>query len=98
MIEDAIVIGEYERAFYDSQYASMAPLFDHYGVALWTPEAGGPVGNWTIQPVSAPLQRRFSSVLNCGHKDGDRPEPEMARFYGCLRRFTGVTASQQVLG
>src|ERR1700684_2354941 len=29
---DAIVIGEYERAFYGSQYASMAPLFCHYGV------------------------------------------------------------------
>jgi len=29
---DAIVIGEYERAFYDSQYALMAPLFEHYGV------------------------------------------------------------------
>jgi site-specific DNA recombinase len=26
---DAIVIGEYERAFYDSQYALMAPLFEH---------------------------------------------------------------------
>jgi len=41
---DAIVIGEYERAFYGSQYASMAPLFQHYGVRLWMPEAGGPVG------------------------------------------------------
>ena len=29
---DAIVIGEYERAFYGSQYAAMAPLFEHYGV------------------------------------------------------------------
>jgi len=29
---DAIVIGEYERAFYGSQYALMAPLFEHYGV------------------------------------------------------------------
>jgi len=38
---DAIVIGEYERAFYGSQYASMAPLFEHYGVSLWTPEVGG---------------------------------------------------------
>ena len=26
---DAIVIGEYERAFYGSQYAAMAPLFQH---------------------------------------------------------------------
>ena len=38
---EAIVIGEYERAFYGSQYAAMAPLFEHYGVQLWTPEVGG---------------------------------------------------------
>jgi DNA invertase Pin-like site-specific DNA recombinase len=37
------VIGEYERAFYASQYASMAPLFEHYGVGLWMPEVGGRV-------------------------------------------------------
>ena len=40
---DAIVIGEYERAFYGDQYASMAPLFEHYGVSLWMPEVGGRV-------------------------------------------------------
>jgi hypothetical protein len=40
---DAIVIGEYERAFYGSQNAAMAPLFEHYGVQLWMPEAGGRV-------------------------------------------------------
>jgi site-specific DNA recombinase len=40
---DAVVIGEYERAFYGSQYAMMAPLFEHYGVQLWMPEAGGRV-------------------------------------------------------
>src|SRR6266581_2728568 len=39
----ALVIGEYERAFYGSQYAAMAPLFEHYGVQLWMPEAGGRV-------------------------------------------------------
>jgi DNA invertase Pin-like site-specific DNA recombinase len=39
---DAIVIGEYERAFYGSQFASMAPLFEHYGVQLM-PEVGGRV-------------------------------------------------------
>jgi site-specific DNA recombinase len=38
---DAVVIGEYERAFYGSQYASMAPLFEHYGVSLWMREVGG---------------------------------------------------------
>jgi DNA invertase Pin-like site-specific DNA recombinase len=40
---DAIVVGEYERAFYGSQYALIAPLFGHYGVQLWMPEAGGRV-------------------------------------------------------
>ena len=40
---DAIVIGEYERAFYGGQYSAMAPLFEHYGVQLWTPEVGGRV-------------------------------------------------------
>src|SRR3984957_2206281 len=40
---DAIVVGEYERAFYGSQYALMAPLFEHYGVELWMPEVGGRV-------------------------------------------------------
>ena len=38
-----VVVGEYERAFYGSQYAMMAPLFEHYGVQLWMPEAGGRV-------------------------------------------------------
>jgi hypothetical protein len=37
------VVGEYERAFYGSQYAAMAPLFEHYGVQLWMPEVGGRV-------------------------------------------------------
>ena len=37
------MIGEYERAFYGSQYALMAPLFEHYGVQLWMPEVGGRV-------------------------------------------------------
>jgi site-specific DNA recombinase len=40
---DAVVIGEYERAFYGSQYASMAPLFEHYGIQLWMPEVAGRV-------------------------------------------------------
>ncbi len=40
---DAIVIGEYERAFYGSQYAATVPLLEHYGVQLWMPETGGRV-------------------------------------------------------
>ncbi len=37
------MIGEYERAFYGNQYASMAPLFEHYGIQLWMPEVAGRV-------------------------------------------------------
>jgi len=40
---DAIVAGEYERAFYGSHYAAMAPLFQHYQVQLRMPETGGRV-------------------------------------------------------
>jgi hypothetical protein len=40
---DAVVTGECERAFYGSQYALMVPLFEHYGIQLWMPEAGGQV-------------------------------------------------------
>jgi DNA invertase Pin-like site-specific DNA recombinase len=40
---NAIVVGEYERAFHGAQFSLMAPLFAHYGVQLWTPEAGGRV-------------------------------------------------------
>jgi hypothetical protein len=40
---DAIVVGEYERAFYGNQFSLMAPLSDHYGVQLWMPEAGDAV-------------------------------------------------------
>jgi site-specific DNA recombinase len=40
---DAIVVGEYERAFCGEQFTAMAPLFQRLGVQVWLPEAGGPV-------------------------------------------------------
>ncbi|MGW4800860.1 recombinase family protein, partial [Nonomuraea sp. NPDC004297] len=40
---DAIVVGEYERAFSGDQLTRLLPLFQSYGVELWMPEAGGPV-------------------------------------------------------
>ena len=35
---DAIVVGEYERAFYGDQLLSLPPLFEAYGVQLRLPE------------------------------------------------------------
>lgn len=40
---DAVVIGEYERAFTGDQLRTLAPLFDRHGVQLWLPEINGPV-------------------------------------------------------
>jgi hypothetical protein len=64
------VIGEHERAFCGNQYASMAPLLEHYGTQLWLPGAGAPVGS------SEPLDRlgggqaqALPGVLDC-HRDG----------------------------
>ncbi|GAA0682220.1 hypothetical protein GCM10010193_39930 [Kitasatospora atroaurantiaca] len=38
---DAIVIGSSERAFHGNQFTVIAPLFEHYGVAVLIPELGG---------------------------------------------------------
>jgi len=40
---DAIVVGEFERAFYAGQYEQLAPTFAAHGVQLWLPELDGPV-------------------------------------------------------
>jgi site-specific DNA recombinase len=40
---DAVVVGEYERAFAGGQLASLLPLLGRHGVQLWLPELGGPV-------------------------------------------------------
>ncbi|MFI0470180.1 recombinase family protein [Saccharopolyspora sp. 5N102] len=40
---DAIVVGEYERAFSDNQFARMLPLFERHNVQVWFTEVGGPV-------------------------------------------------------
>ncbi len=40
---DAVVVGAPQRAFYGNQFGNTFPLFAHYGVPLWVPEAGGPI-------------------------------------------------------
>lgn len=39
---DAIVVGEYERAFTDNQFANILPLLERHDMQVWFPEAGGP--------------------------------------------------------
>ena len=40
---DAVVVGEYERAFYGDQLVHLATVMAAYGVELWLPETFGPV-------------------------------------------------------
>jgi hypothetical protein len=74
---DAIVIGEYGRAFYGAQYAAMAPLFEHYGVQLWIPEGdthkavGRPALAVACAPGDAPAcpQTSRHGALTCPRGD-----------------------------
>lgn len=40
---DAVVVGEYERAFSGDQLTRLLPLFERHGVGVWLPETEGPV-------------------------------------------------------
>lgn len=40
---DAVVVGEYERAFYGDQFREVVARLNELGVQVWVPEAGGPV-------------------------------------------------------
>ncbi|MEV6235765.1 recombinase family protein [Lentzea sp. NPDC051838] len=40
---DAVVVGEYERAFHGDQFREVFSRLNALGVAVWLPEAGGPV-------------------------------------------------------
>jgi DNA invertase Pin-like site-specific DNA recombinase len=42
---DAVVVGEYERAFYGDQLLHLAVSFEQHGVQLWLPETHGPVNH-----------------------------------------------------
>ena len=81
---DAIVIGEYERAFYASQYASMAPLFEHYGVSLWLPEVGGRV-DWHAED-----HEQTMLALGLFVQAGDHPDEGS----GCAPRWPRRLASR----
>jgi site-specific DNA recombinase len=41
---DAVVVGEYERAFHGDQLTHIAAVLASCGVQLWLPETNGPVG------------------------------------------------------
>ena len=60
---DAVVVGEYERAFSGDDFAAVTALFERAGVQMWLPEAGGrweredPVAQALVMVLGAQSQR-----------------------------------------
>ncbi|MEU4744989.1 recombinase family protein [Actinosynnema sp. NPDC023658] len=69
---DAVVVGEYERAFLDgAQVRELRAVLERYGVQLWLPEAEGPVdfGNPAHEALLALLAKRsLTEVLRSRHR------------------------------
>ncbi|MFI1994898.1 recombinase family protein [Actinoplanes sp. NPDC020271] len=65
---DAIVVGEFERAFYAGQLQRLLPYFIEHGIQVWLPEIGGPLD--PVDPVHQAL------MLLLGHQS----EREILRF------------------
>jgi site-specific DNA recombinase len=57
---DAVIIGEYERAFCGRQLQHLLPVFARHGVQLWLPETDGPIdtGDPTHQALLMLLGRQ----------------------------------------
>jgi hypothetical protein len=74
---DAVVVGEYERAFCGDQVLSLLPVFEEHGVQLWLPEAHGP-----IDP-GAPAHRALLMLLGASpNARSSEPDPEPWRRCG----------------
>ncbi|GLL02103.1 hypothetical protein GCM10017581_038450 [Dactylosporangium matsuzakiense] len=67
---DAVVVGEYERAFFGDQALTVLPLLDAAGVRLWLPESHGPVD------LNEPSHQALVMLLGAQSK----PEVLRARF------------------
>ena len=93
---DSVLIGDYERAFYGNQYASMAPLFEHYGVSLWMPEVGGQV-DWhaedheqTMAALGLSSKREITRTrVGCGPRWRRRRWSRAGTWAGVRRTGTG---------
>ncbi len=54
---DAIVVGEYERAFFGDQFAELLPWLEERGIQVWLPEASGRV------EADSPMHQAVMTVL-----------------------------------
>ncbi|GAA1937530.1 hypothetical protein GCM10009754_00700 [Amycolatopsis minnesotensis] len=64
---DAVVVGEYERAFHGDQFREVVAQLNAVGVQVWLPEAGGPV------ELNSPVHLALMTLL------GAQAQREVAR-------------------
>jgi site-specific DNA recombinase len=68
---DAIVVGEYERAFTGTRFATLYTWCTRHGIQLWLPETSGPVdlGNRDHRALmSLPATQSQREVLRARHR------------------------------
>jgi hypothetical protein len=85
---DAIVVGEFERAFYGDQFQQMAPMFARLGVQVWLPELDGPAD------AGNELHLALLTLLGVH----SRREVQRARFRAKAAMQAQVTAQGRHLG
>lgn len=76
---DAVVVGEYDRAFEGDQFRAVVRYLNAHGVQVWLPEAGGPVD------LDSPVHEALMILL------GAKARHEVAR---ARRRVLGAMRQQ----
>ncbi|WP_052684912.1 recombinase family protein [Lentzea aerocolonigenes] len=80
---DAVVVGEYERAFHGDQFREIVTQLNALGIEVWLPEAGGPV------ELDSPVHQALMVLL------GAQAQREVARARQRVLAAMRVQASQQ---
>ncbi|MFI6095122.1 recombinase family protein [Lentzea sp. NPDC051213] len=80
---DAVVVGEYERAFHGDQFREVVTQLNALGIEVWLPEAGGPV------ELGSPVHQALMVLL------GAQAQREVARARQRVLAAMRVQAAQQ---
>lgn len=80
---DAVVIGEYERAFYGDQFRELVSRLNELGVEVWLPEAGG------LVELDSPVHQALMVLL------GAQAQREVARARQRVLAAMRAQTSQQ---
>jgi hypothetical protein len=80
---DAIVVGEYERAFCGDQFVELLPWLEQHGIEVWLPEAAGCVES------DSPMHQALMAIL------GAQPKREVVRARHRVLAAMRVQAAEQ---